>query len=1460
MLGIVVLLLAFTLSLQLKPVQSYLADRAANYLSDELETDISVGSIYYEPFSSIKIEKLFVADQERDTLLYFGEFDANFDIRSLFSAKLIVNDLLINKGKIFIKKQLDSTTNFSFIQDYFTPERTTAKSQKKQFDFILPDATFNDVDFRYVNYLKKQKTEGVNYNDIHIYGLSGTLEDIDYVDHLFQTKVSDLAFQEKSGLIVKNVTTTLTIDSNRMEFVDLDIELNSSNIKDYILFEYDSLSAFSNFIEDVQVTGNLKNSRVVSRDIAYFAPGVNVTDFDVLFTGNLSGTVENIRASQVQIRTGRQTWLEGNLSIRGLPDIDNTLFDMDLSRLLTNRQDLEDLVAGFSGQDRFVLPMFIDRVGDIHYQGRVTGFYNDFITQGIFKSTLGDIVADLKLSLKNQGEYSGKLITPGFELGTLLNDPTIGSIAATVEGNGQGFTLAGLYEEVDASIDYLEYRGYRYTDIRVDGIYADQGVEGNITVNDANLSLEVEGQIDLSDEQMIANVQADIDNANLHRLKFTKDTLGVRGAVSGTFTGMDLNSIVGELSLSDVYLTTPDTTFRADAVLTADGAEMDRTIAIQSNFVDARINGEIDLNTFPSYFKGIAKQYVPSLDVDIINGGNQEFNFELTLKDFTPFALLFVPDLEIPEEVIMTGKFSSVNGVSSLSGFAPVSVYKGITIHNLIFDQTANDQFLNFFVTSDRVNFTDSLFINNVNIANILRNDSLRFNIKMSDLGETNQLDLNGLVEFGQESSSRLSLLPSDIIINNEDWRIEEKVKFDFEEGKTLINGLELSQGEQIVAIDGAVSKNEEDVLQVAFSDFSLQTFNALTIPLGIELSGLMNGDVQIRSLLERPYIQGDLRADEIVYNQTAIGDMTLIAGLDPDTRLVKVNMEIEDGGVESLTVDGTYDASDDESPLNLRAHMDENPLVIFGPFLRNLVSDLSGTATADLSITGTSLNPVINGTAKLNDSRMTVNYLGTPYLIDNEVSISDSKILLENLVIVDENNQQAIANGSVDMSNPINPEIHVDITANNFMVLNTTAKDNPLYYGIAYGTGSFRFNGPTDDMDIQIVASTNRGTVINIPLNAPGEITDQDFITFVSADSTVTPKTNYFEGLTMTMDLTVDPESEVNIFTDLGKLSGRGEGLLSLNITSMGDFEMFGDYAIQQGQFEFTAQDFINKIFEIESGGSIRWTGNPAEALINLTATYQVRTSVRPLYTAAGRAGTDQRVQAQAEMILNGNLLRPDITFGINFPTDSYVEDELQSYLSDVNNVNQQALSLIVRRSFAPGTGTDLTRELNTTVFSAGTELAFNQLNNIISQSLNLNFVDFNIRSFNEASASIRLLNDRLILTGGVTDRRGELNDFNVFGKDIASDVEALYLIRKSGNLLFRASNRLNNRNFLNPEDEYVSAFGLVYRQEFDTFGEFFRKLFSFGRTESTKDTTFIEFKSDTTSMSKQTPETDDN
>ncbi|WP_373564688.1 translocation/assembly module TamB domain-containing protein [Sphingobacterium sp. E70] len=129
----------------------------------------------------------------------------------------------------------------------------------------------------------------------------------------------------------------------------------------------------------------------------------------------------------------------------------------------------------------------------------------------------------------------------------------------------------------------------------------------------------------------------------------------------------------------------------------------------------------------------------------------------------------------------------------------------------------------------------------------------------------------------------------------------------------------------------------------------------------------------------------------------------------------------------------------------------------------------------------------------------------------------------------------------------------------------------------------------------------------------------------------------------------------------------------------------MFGDFIVNSGKFNFTAQDYINKIFDLKEGGTVRWAGNPTEANININAIYQQRTSLAPLYNAAGREENPERVLAQADMILKGQLSQPDITFDINFPQNPGVKDELQGYFSDANNVNQQALSLIVRRSFTP-------------------------------------------------------------------------------------------------------------------------------------------------------------------------------
>src|SRR5690606_8922289 len=111
---------------------------------------------------------------------------------------------------------------------------------------------------------------------------------------------------------------------------------------------------------------------------------------------------------------------------------------------------------------------------------------------------------------------------------------------------------------------------------------------------------------------------------------------------------------------------------------------------------------------------------------------------------------------------------------------------------------------------------------------------------------------------------------------------------------------------------------------------------------------------------------------------------------------------------------------------LDMAVKMVDSELIIFQPFLQQLVSDLQGKVSAGLQLSGTVFNPRIDGNVKLNNARLVVNYLKTPYLINDEVTVENSVIRLNNLIIKDIKNNEAAATGTVNMNDPSNPDIQV--------------------------------------------------------------------------------------------------------------------------------------------------------------------------------------------------------------------------------------------------------------------------------------------------------------------------------------------------------------------------------------------------------------------------------------------------
>ena len=1423
------------LSLQFSAVQTYVTQKIASYLSDELNSQIRIERVYIKPFSKINLQEFSIIDQINDTVLYAKSLDAGIDLFDIFNKRITVNELKLDGG--YLNYQIyKEGTNLSKYQAYFSPKKDKkGKTKSNKFEIKLKQIELTNNQFRLVNHKYKHPRKGVNFANLLVYDLSVLIDDI-HIDSISTASIHQLTLKEKSGFSIKELTSQLSYSDKKLAFDDLILETNNSKLTRTLHFNYDKFSDFEDFINKVYVRAELKNSRIASSDIAFFAPEMKNVKFEAkIEKAFLNGTVKNINAKNVNLSTGKQTSLLADFNIKGLPNINKTVFGYAIKALNTDANDIENIISNLSNNSKFSLPQQIHKMDNINYKGTFIGLYNDFSLQGAFTTALGNINTKSIINFKNGIKYDASLVSTKFDINTLLGQNIVKQTAFDVHVNGKGRSAKDLFINFEGNLTNADIQNYKYNAINLVGEIANQQLKIDGNIDDQNLKLDYHSTIDWNDESPTYLLHANIDHAMPNNLGWLKnDSVIIKSAkVNTNLVGNSLNTLNGFLRTDSLSFSTSKGNFLIENLrFNAEGNELNRNLNLFSDVLDINMNGNIDLNTIIPYFRSLAVRYAPAIDLTTTSYNPQNFNLKIDVKSFKPISALLDPTLALDDGAQLEAEFSSKNYTAKFFASSPSVVYKGMKLSNLRIHENADNRAFSLNVDADRLHFADSTYINNIAIKNKLANDSLLFNIELSEKNASNYLDLHGDIHFAKNAPAVIHFNPSSIIINKENWSLSNNSKMQISKGKAYIENLILSQNKQRINLDGILSK-DDDKLNIYFNNFNLTSLNGITKPLGIFLEGQLDGQFEINSVLKNPITSANIKTSPIIYNNISIGELALKAGFDPETGNMLIGSSLLDQNNRGVLLNGQYNFYNANEPLDLKGKLQETDLTIFQPFLKNLISKLKGKANAEIEVKGTLKNPKITGIGRFSDAEFTVNYLNTHYYLDNQVAMVDNNaIMLQNLTIRDSKGNKAMANGLVNLQKLANPYIDVDINGNNIMILNTGFKDNNLYYGTAFASGVFKFKGFTNAINIDINAKSESGTIITLPFNSAMTVSDNDFIYFVSKDSTENAKRvkkNLFKGLTMTMDLNFTPDAELNLQTSMGSLKGSGNGNVTMKISSLGDFEMFGDYVATRGKFHFTAQDFINKYFDIKEGGTVRWTGNPSEAVINLNAIYQQRTAIGPLFNAAGYAGDNERVLAQADMLIKGTLERPDVTFDINFPQNPYIKDQLQSFLSDANNVNQQALSLIVRRSFTPSSTVEIGKEVNNTLLSAGTEIAFNQLNSIISQSLNVNFLDLNIRSFNDASASLRLLNDRLVLSGGITDRTNyDATDLTFFRQGITTDAELTYRLRKDGNLLFRAYNRPYTRNFLirSLDAEYISALGLVYRQEFNSLGEFWKKL----------------------------------
>jgi len=794
---VVLLLLSIVLLVfQYKPVQTWAAKKVAASLSKKLHTKVYIGGLYLKPFTSVVLDSLYVLDRNKDTLLSTPELEVGINGFSPFTSikkrQLDLGLVQLNNGSIYLKKGKDGSSNFKFLSDFFSsPDTIKIKPHGKPWTVKFEKIVINNLHLRYKNQQVDTLMKQVNFDDVDVRNFSTVISNMDITHHLFKGDISSLTLKEtKSGFYLKDLSGHATVDTNQVLVTRMHVQTNHSDLKNYFRMRFKSFDDFDDVEDKVYMEGDFKNSQISSSDIAYFTDGLDPTKFDLGLEGNIKGYVNNLRAKDLTVTGGQATYVKGDFRLKGLPDWKNTFLELNFEQVATNKKDLDYLYSNFSGKANAKVPDIIAKFGDVNFTGRFTGLQNDFVAFGSFKTKLGRFDPDINLKIAKNGmpSYSGKIAMYNFDLGKLIDVSDVGRTTLMADVNGRGDNVKNLSAKLNASIRDISFKGYDYSNVAVNGSFIKKIANAHVTVNDKNVKLDAKGSVDLNPALPAYNFAANIDGAHLHTLKLLKDTITLTAQINSDFSGNNINNTQGKLLLSCIRIIDPRNDYNVDSVyLAASGTGNNREISLKSDIADGSLKGNYDLPTLPDYFITIVKRYIPSLKTGIITEKPQNFAFNLQLKNLDPLLAIFRPDLTVPDQGTFIGKFNSENKTATFNGYVKTIKFGSIVFHDLIIDENTTDQYLGLNVSLSKINFTDSLFVKNINVTNFIKKDSVNFNIKLADKDAANQLDLYGLVQFAQDTTARLKILPSDVILEHQDWRIDNQVRIRLLDGKTQV-------------------------------------------------------------------------------------------------------------------------------------------------------------------------------------------------------------------------------------------------------------------------------------------------------------------------------------------------------------------------------------------------------------------------------------------------------------------------------------------------------------------------------------------------------------------------------------------------------------------------------------------------------------------------------------------------
>ncbi len=1338
LLGVLITTGILTWLLTTSPVQNWLVKKAATYLSEELETTVSIGRVNIQLFDKIDFNDLYIEDKKGDTLFYFKRLGVDLATYDKKKHMILIDKLDISGAKVYFKIHTgEKRLNYKFIEDYFDGgtggggPSWVIKSKK----IILKNSAFLYRDYE----MKTPDDRRFHENNMLFYDLNATLKNFTIIDDSLNFQSLGLACDERSGLKINDLSAYVTISSHVMRFDNLHLETGHSLLKDFLQFDYSDYSVFDEFIDSVRISTTLKEANVSFRDMAFFSDELMPYLFHLRVSGKATGIISNFKVRNLKIAYSDGTKLMGNVRIKGLPDWETAYFDTDLNTL----EFVPDEIQQITGLKN--LPSGFYQLGHSHFSGNFSGFYNDFVAFGKLKTELGDLESDFNMKIPDKGlaSYSGNLKALNFDIGTFLEVTKAGNANFNLNIVGKGLKLGDFKTTLEGNIANLNLYGYDYKGISIKGLIDKKMFNGKLAVKDDNIDLSFDGNIDFNEKLPRYNFDIVLSKLNLKPLQF--DTLdgNISSRIGVTMMGNKLDNMVGNITLTDLGIRRGNAKFKMK--LTSFFATMEdevRTVIFKSDVADMSISGHFDFSKLKTVYKEFVQTIFPELIVVPVKPRIPvTINFAVTIKKPEIISELLGSKLQISSGLIK-GEYNSSDESLNFWGALDTIIYDELVIRKLDINMKKQPlELLNLSIESKLITQGGYTRADHVQVNATILSEKVDFTIIASDTSHKTSLFTYAESQITKDTIT-IKFINGELKTYGRTYLVDNSNLIQIWKGKTSISDFTLTSGNESLSLNSNIYEDRGQQSSLWLNNFDLTALSPIILNKYIEsIGGIANGNLHFSGKLIEPMVNSDLLIENLELNGDTLGNFKLITKSREQIYKMDVFCTMQEGLLKDLEISGSLNFSSKEDNLNLRVVWKEGDIKPFEEFFKGVASNFKGNIQASCMITGSFEKPNLGGNINLDNCSFLVDYTNVSYFCKGLVQITENRFAFTDVSITDAKGGIGMVAGFLTHKQFNDFKLDVKLLKlQNIQVLNTTKGSNEMFYGSAFMDGSCEFKGPLDDIYMSIHAKTRKGTKIYIPLETESDNSSSGFISFVKSkeeDEKDLYKNN-IEGITMDFNFELTPDAQIElIFDELmdDRIKASGQGNLKMEINTFGDFNMYGDYIIETGQYHFTALNFISKEFIVKNGSSLKWNGSPYDAKLNIEAAK--RENAVPADLLVGLIPEEQladyrtKIPVDCQLFIRGLLYSPEITFGLDFPNQNISSSSSSTAFNSVvrriqddpEERNRQVFSLLVLGSFIPtsfATGHSsysANTGIQNTVNNSVGDLISNQLSNWISQ-----------------------------------------------------------------------------------------------------------------------------------------------